>query len=170
MEWEILKVEALQQWWREIFKSLASLEKKTRIYSSTQNMAVGQLSVYERYYRTKWAGTTERQKIAVNRDIDQATRAPGTTGDSTGTTGKRGIGTTRNFSVLPLKNYPESSSILAFAGTWLGTKSGTTERARYYRAISSGTTGARKMCQTHISGNGMAVVCIFGLCKICKQD
>jgi hypothetical protein len=27
------------------------------------------------------------------------------------------------------------------------------------------------VCQTeHFSGNGMAVVCIFGLCKTCRQD
>ena len=30
-------------------------------------MAVGQFSADARYYRTKWTGTTERQKAAVNR-------------------------------------------------------------------------------------------------------
>ena len=61
-------------------------------------MAVGQFSADARYYRAKWPGTTERQKAAFNRQFDQATRAPGTTGVSTGTTGKRGIGTTGNIS------------------------------------------------------------------------
>ena len=57
-------------------------------------MAVGQFSADARYYRAKRPGTTERQKAAVNRYFDQATRAPGTTGVSTGTTGARTVGTT----------------------------------------------------------------------------
>jgi hypothetical protein len=91
----------------------------------------------DRYYRTA-------ENSSQQAHFDQATRAPGTTGVSTGTTGARTVGTTGIISGTTAYEFPQNQYRLAFAGTWLGTKSGTTERARYYRAVSSGTTGARK--------------------------
>ena len=135
-------------------------------------MAVGQFSADARYYRSKWTGTTERQRIAVNRHILTRRRArPVLPEFRPVLPGPARSVLPELFPVLPRKIFPESVPI------WRSPVPGSVPSPVVPSEL--GTTGPfhpvlpepGNVCQTeYFPRNRMAVVCIFGLCKTCRQD
>ena len=135
-------------------------------------MAVGQFSADARYYRTKWTGTTEWQKTAVNRRILTRRRARPVLPEFPPVLpeGARSV-LPELFPVLPRKIFPESVPF------WRSPVPGSVPIPVLPSEL--GTIGPFHLVlpepgnvnQTeYFSGNGMVVVCIFGFCKTCRQD